>query len=219
MKRSKKEDLFLLSLETVNRKVDEHNVYLEATGTAESIQAWGKESFGNDADQQRALKVIISNFVLQFHYEAEEIEVDGELHAFTEDAQPPGSTRYISERVKQRRLNSHVDDLKRLSGLKPGNKQLICFLTGAGGSGKSQVLNAVKSYGKTSVRTLAQHLQNGQLSSQHLPVPLPLPLAARQLTVHADFSRTMTTWRMRQSNGQTLTLLSLMKFHLPPKRP
>jgi hypothetical protein len=38
--------------------------------------------------------------------------------------------------------------LKRLSVLKPGNKQLICFLTGACGSDKSQVLNAVKSYCK-----------------------------------------------------------------------
>jgi hypothetical protein len=61
MKRSKKHDIFLLLLETVNREVDEHNFYLKATGTAESIKAWGEELFGNDADQQRAFQILYCN--------------------------------------------------------------------------------------------------------------------------------------------------------------
>jgi hypothetical protein len=101
VKKSKKEDLFILSLETVNRRVDENHSYLEATGTVESIKEWGAKAFGGDVDQQRAFEVIISNFILQFHYEADEIEDNGEQHPFTEDNSPPGSNRYESERVKR----------------------------------------------------------------------------------------------------------------------
>ena len=144
VKRSRKEDLYLLSLETVIRKVDEQNFYVEATGTAESIQSWADLAFGGDLDQKRAFEVIMSNFVLQFHYEADDVEETGE-HPFTEPGNDGTST---SERVKRRQLANHVDNLKRISGLAPGSKQLICFLTVAGGSGKSKVLNAVKSYGK-----------------------------------------------------------------------
>jgi hypothetical protein len=75
VKRSRKEDLYLLSLEMViRRKVDEHNFYVEATGTAESIQSWNDQAFGGDLNQKRAFEVIMSNFVLQFHYEADAVK-------------------------------------------------------------------------------------------------------------------------------------------------
>jgi hypothetical protein len=140
-------------LETVERRVDEQHFYLEATGTVKSIKQWGSKAFGGDVDQQRAFEVIMSNFILQFHNETDDIEEDGE-QPFIEDNSPPGSNKYESERVKRRRLANHVGELKRLTGLKPGSRQLICFLTGAGGSGKSQVINAVKSYGKSFCQNL-----------------------------------------------------------------
>lgn len=144
-KQSKKEDLYLLSLETVNRRVDEENFYVEATGTVESIQAYAVKAFGADADQQRAFEVIMSNFVLQFHYESDDIETVTGQSAFTE---PDANGHLRHERPKRLALSRQVSALKNISGLAPGSRQLICFLTGAGGSGKSKVLNAVKSYGK-----------------------------------------------------------------------
>jgi predicted ATPase len=39
-------------------------------------------------------------------------------------------------------------DLQRLSGRPNGDRQLIMFLTGAGGSGKTEIINSVLAYAK-----------------------------------------------------------------------
>jgi hypothetical protein len=51
--------------------VSKDEIEVDATGTANSIQQWSEKAFASNKDQQRAFQVIISNFVLQFHYESE----------------------------------------------------------------------------------------------------------------------------------------------------
>ena len=63
---------------------------------------------------------------------------------------------HSSQRNKCRKLNSNTGDLRRVCGLRNGSKQLICFLTGAGGSGKSAVIERVKAYGKQFCENLGQ---------------------------------------------------------------
>jgi hypothetical protein len=114
-----------------------------ANGTVESIQSFGRIKFTGpvskkiDKDQMRAFEVITSKFVLQFYEDAEHVEklqrvLDGM-------GSPPNPTvRSTCNRTKR--------GLKVLSGT--DDEQLIMFLTGAGGSGKSLVINSVLAYAK-----------------------------------------------------------------------
>jgi hypothetical protein len=46
--------------------VDENDINIDATGTANPIKQWSEKAFPSDKYQQRAFQVIMSNFVLQF---------------------------------------------------------------------------------------------------------------------------------------------------------
>jgi predicted GTPase len=86
-----------------------------------------------DESQKRAFKVIVSMFVITFHEEAERNE--GEHNVGTQD--PRNRSKY----------HKLLRELKKLSGMKK-SRQLILFMTGAGGSGKTRVINAVMAYAK-----------------------------------------------------------------------
>jgi hypothetical protein len=112
--------------------------HINPNGTVASIQAWAQIAFQDkmthiiDRTQQRAFEVIVSAFITTFHDEAEQnVETTGTL-------QPYRRHDYIQIRHQ----------LKKLTGLRNHDTQLIMFLTGAGGSGKTEVINAVLAYAK-----------------------------------------------------------------------
>ena len=102
----------------------------DATGTIKSIREWSKACFGTDKKQSRAFEVLISSFLLMFYDEQTEDKTD--------ESQGNGRTR--SKYQKMMKI------LKKLCGIPAKNKNLICLLHGSGGSGKSTVINTVKSY-------------------------------------------------------------------------
>ena len=101
----------------------------KATGTINSIREWSKACLGGDKMQERAFEVLISTFLLTFYEESAE---DGN------DATNENSRL----RSKYRRM---LNALRKLRGIGDAYN-LICLLHGAGGSGKSTVINLVKAY-------------------------------------------------------------------------
>jgi hypothetical protein len=115
--------LFMLIGRQVSRKTAAEGKEVastEATGAAESMSRWGAEK-EFDEDQQRAFESMIASFVLTFHQ-------DMEHHDSALPRESATSTR-------QTRL--------RLERLCHKTKQLVLFLDGPGGSGKSTVIKEV----------------------------------------------------------------------------
>jgi type II secretory ATPase GspE/PulE/Tfp pilus assembly ATPase PilB-like protein len=81
-----------------------------------------------DLSQQRAFEVIVGMFVMTFHDEAERNEGRHSVGTQT----PRNRAGYNKLKKK----------LKKLTGMS-NQKQLIMFMTGAGGSGKTRVINTV----------------------------------------------------------------------------
>lgn len=131
-----------LSLEVVRRNIQNINELEQlnpAIGTAQSIQEWAKVVFTDtetgetDEDQQRAFEVITSMFILTFHEDASRNE---------------GLQEYGTQAPFQRGIYQKTRrQLELLSGMRH-HRQLLMFLTGAGGSGKSRVIDAVLAYSK-----------------------------------------------------------------------
>jgi Helitron helicase-like domain at N-terminus/PIF1-like helicase len=96
---------------------------LQANGSVKSIRDWSQKS-NLDITQGRAFEVIVGSFVLSFY-----------------DSAPSGRTnarsRYSNEKKKLEKL-VHRQTWK--------NNQLICFLHGPGGSGKSALIDLVLLY-------------------------------------------------------------------------
>ena len=105
-----------------------------ATGSIESIREWSKAGFGSDRKQQRAFEAIISSFLLTFYNHEGDLVHDG-----------PSNTETTQEEHRRYRRNRTA--LLKLKGSE--KKQLICLLHGAGGSGKSTVVNMVLAYAKS----------------------------------------------------------------------
>jgi hypothetical protein len=104
---------------------------VDATGTADSISKWGQEK-EFDIDQQKAFEVIVASFILTFHQDIENSCSDStDVHGLLERAN--------SSSLRRTRL-----DLEKLCHKK---KQLLLFLDGPGGSGKSTIIKEVLRYG------------------------------------------------------------------------
>ena len=93
---------------------------VNVTGTLENIRKYAQHSFGGDKDQEQAFLFIASSFVMSLHEKC----------------------TMLGKRTRDKNLR---DILK----LHKGKKQFIAFLSGAGGTGKSQVIDTVKTYCKT----------------------------------------------------------------------
>ena len=128
------EDISCLIGTRVERRVrsntTEEHVVVEiiANGTAESIVKWARHNLTFDKEQQRAFEIIIAKFVLTYYDEAQNNP---------ERAQRTRDSSFAHERKQLEKMagQSHLD-------------QLIMFLTGPGGSGKSEIVNGVLLYAK-----------------------------------------------------------------------
>jgi hypothetical protein len=121
-------------------------------GTPESIKKWAEIVFTSsttgvlDVDQKRSFEVIISAFICTYWLEAD----------IQEAMEQSDSTALPRPCNKRHQMQNLEKELLKLGGMKRGNDQLILFLTGAGGSGKSEVINNVLRYGKGFCQSLGQ---------------------------------------------------------------
>jgi hypothetical protein len=99
-----------------------------AIGTLTNIRDYAQILFAEDIDQQRAFECIVARFFLRIYTEAWKF-----------DSQHTD----LPER-KKRRLNKEKEILEQVNR----RTQLICFLSGAGGTGKSRVLTSCVIYAK-----------------------------------------------------------------------
>jgi hypothetical protein len=112
----------------------------DANGSAISIIDWGK-SLDLDIDQQRAFEVIASSFVLTFH---KDLEINDSVRVRTRDQQFTKETLLLKKLAGIR----GTYDVDGRQSRKLRDDQLILLLHGAGGSGKSTVLDLVSEYSK-----------------------------------------------------------------------
>ena len=135
-----KAGLIQLAIRSVKRNVEAITElsHINPNGTVQSIQEWARIAFQDratriiDQTQKRSFEVIVSAFIMTFHDEAER-NVDT-----TGTVEPYNRHYYVKLR----------SSLKKLSGRRNGDRQLIMFLTGAGGSGKTEIINSVLAYTK-----------------------------------------------------------------------
>jgi hypothetical protein len=112
-----------------NRTVNEDNKRVPvATGTLTNMQEYADVLFGEDEDQKQAFQCIVASFVLKIYNAAKKNDADY-------CSVPP------TKRRKLDKVKNHLEKVNR-------GDQLICFLSGPGGSGKSAVIKAVTSYTK-----------------------------------------------------------------------
>ena len=105
---------------------------VDATGTADSISKWGKEK-DFDTDQQMAFETIVASFILTFHRDVENSCSDS-----SDDVQ------HFHERENSTSIRRTRLGLEKLCHKK---KQLLLFMDGPGGSGKSTIIKEVLRYG------------------------------------------------------------------------
>ena len=101
----------------------------QANGTAASIGEWAKNT-KLDKRQRRAFKTIIAQFVLTFYKDADE--------------QPDLSNIGLGDYRREKRKLKKLTRLRRNSAIT--HEQLVMFLHGPGGSGKSTAINLVMMY-------------------------------------------------------------------------
>jgi len=100
-----------------------------ANGTKESMIEWGK-AFGLDIKQYQSFQVLLSTFILTYYDDS-----------YVENNAIDLANSSVSVRHK---FNQQKRTLKDLGG----KEQLLMFMTGPGGSGKSRVIDAVICYGR-----------------------------------------------------------------------
>ena len=93
-----------------------------ACGSKESMKAWAR-GHHMDEKQTSAFKCIVSSFVLTWIEDAKEFG-------------PAPETGRTGTRSKLQRMKNELRSMK-------GKSQMIMFMTGPGGSGKSRIINAV----------------------------------------------------------------------------
>ena len=112
-----------------------HN-FPDANGSAISIVNWARIA-GLDKDQSRAFEVFASSFVLSFYRDADSMPIGDRLRDVV----------YLREKLRLGKLAGRVPtNCTRSERFR--NENLVCFLHGPGGSGKSAVIDLLMEYAK-----------------------------------------------------------------------
>jgi hypothetical protein len=118
---------------------------LEANGSVKSIVDWARKA-KLDERQRRAFEIITGTFVLTFFQSEQDPESVGHGFWFSD-------REYLQQKLKLKRL---VEDDRLKTG-----EQLICFLHGPGGSGKSTVIDLITEY----ARDYCSYMEDYQFTS------------------------------------------------------
>ena len=114
----------------------------EANGSALSICAWAEKT-GLDSEQRRAFEVFAGSFVLSFFNDANETTTPGPQLPRTRNRV------FLKEKVRLLKLCGKLPvraTQQRMCDM--NHKNLVCFLHGPGGSGKSAVLELLQLYAR-----------------------------------------------------------------------
>ena len=107
----------------------------EASGTSLSIANWARLA-KLDKNQRRAFEVLASSFVLTFFRDAEQgTEVEGLRNTY-----------YLKEKLRLNKLAGRIPSYATRQRNNSESENLVCFLHGPGGSGKSAVLELLLIY-------------------------------------------------------------------------
>ena len=127
-------------LKTTTSSTDFDDIDIDANGTPESIHLWAKQCFSNDNEQQRAFEILAATFVLRYCSEADDNENLNNTIS--------GTARHHYIRCKK--------VLQQMVGKPSKTGQLIMFVTGPGGSGKSEIINELLRYAEKFCSNLNQ---------------------------------------------------------------
>ncbi|HSN67495.1 MAG TPA: AAA family ATPase [Fusibacter sp.] len=122
-----KEALHELAVRVLTTRVTDEsgNVDVNVTGTLQNVRAYAEYHFLGDEDQKVAFESIVCAFILQLYREA-------------------SKNRDVLQPRKMRKLNNVLKVIEKVNR----DSQLIAFLSGAGGTGKSHVIKTVCRYAK-----------------------------------------------------------------------
>ncbi|KAG7358147.1 PIF1-like helicase [Nitzschia inconspicua] len=125
-----------LALKVVTRVVDKNGraIDMGVNGTLENVREFAELHFCHDMEQMRSFEIIICAFIDKLYKEAENTATAIRESECLQD--------YSHRESKRRRR----DGIGRQIGKVINNKQLIEFLSGAGGTGKSLVIKTVSRY-------------------------------------------------------------------------
>ena len=165
-----------------------------ANGTPDSIQKWGV-AYGLDMKQLASFEVLCATFVLTYYTEAY-VNLDAPTIA-----SGPRSLRHA--------FRSLVQQLRKLGA----KEQLVMFMTGPGGSGKSRVINALLHYAKSFCTELGV-----QFTDRTIVVTAITGVAATSIkgeTTHSAAhlnSATITNDHVKEWENSRLLLLDEISF-------
>jgi hypothetical protein len=157
---------------------------IDPNGTKESIISWG-QFYGLDDNQQGAFEVAASNFVMTYH-----LETDHYNHDFTEQQQ---ETMHHISRI----------DLESLGA----KQQLIMFMTGAGGAGKSNVITALIEYCKEFCANLGVLFDNQTIVITALTGVAATSIMGQTTSTGLGMTRTVTDNKFIKSFKDTRMIL------------
>ncbi|KAG7372116.1 PIF1-like helicase [Nitzschia inconspicua] len=125
-----------LALKVVTRVVDKNGraIDMGVNGTLENVREFAELHFCHDMEQMRSFEIIICAFIDKLHKEAENTATAIRESECLQD---------YSHRESKKRQR---DGIRCQIGKVINNKQLIGFLSGAGGTGKSLVTKTVSRY-------------------------------------------------------------------------
>ncbi|KAG7374217.1 PIF1-like helicase [Nitzschia inconspicua] len=125
-----------LAIKCVRRIFDKkgHIVDIEVNGTLKNVCDFADIYFCKDVDQKTSFQIIICAFIDQLYKEAEKNTKES-----VED-------EWVNDHPRKSTKRRRCDTLRHQIGKVVNNKQLIGFLSGAGGKGKSHVIKTVCRY-------------------------------------------------------------------------
>ncbi|KAG7352450.1 AAA domain containing protein [Nitzschia inconspicua] len=125
-----------LAIKCVRRIFDKkgHIVDIEVNGTLKNVCDFADINFCKDVDQKTSFQIIICAFIDQLYKEAEKNTKES-----VED-------EWVNDHPRKSTKRRRCDTLRHQIGKVVNNKQLIGFLSGAGGTGKSHVIKTVCRY-------------------------------------------------------------------------
>jgi hypothetical protein len=165
-------NLFTLQLRKTEKIIDRrwgNDVHVPvATGTLDNIQKYADAVFSNDADQKKAFECLAAKFSVRIH--------DDALRDETNCGDSRASKRQI--------VNLERKNLEKVNQ----GSQLICFLSGFGGSGKSRVIVGL-------VRYASSLCANLSIRFDRRTIVVPALTGAAAVSINGETSHSANVWK------------------------